>query len=270
MAARSRSWAAGVVGDGDRGADDPRGAAAFGHVGEEHRGAGIDELGVEVAGLAGGGGEVPGVDEQVHERARRRLQHGPLEPERRRAGPRQRARIGESQQAGVDARSEVLDRCAGRRGRLGAGEGGAEVAGAADEVVEQVLHRPVRARRRPVELVGSDPGGDPDRIGGGSAVEVDGFGLAHHAAPRFRRPKFSCSAITTGGQVRAHRPGRQPAPVRAVDLISWVARQRNPAIGSVIDRSEPQSCCARLTPWKRHRSLECVPSRSRFQRSPSA
>ena len=55
---------------------------------------------------------------------------------------------------------------------LGA-ERGRQVAGAAGEVVEQVLHRPVRARRRVAELLGPHPCSHLQRPGRRGSVHVD-------------------------------------------------------------------------------------------------
>ena len=51
----------------------------FGHLRHEHRHAGVDQLAVQCAVLIGRGGEIPRVDQVVHERARRRQADRPRE-----------------------------------------------------------------------------------------------------------------------------------------------------------------------------------------------
>ena len=104
---------------------------------------------------------------------------GPVEPERRLAGPRPGIRILQVGQTRGHAVAQVHRRRSRRRGQLAPGEGGAEVAGAADEVVEQRLHVPVRARGRQVQLVLADGFGDGDRPFGGAAVQIGRVVIKH-------------------------------------------------------------------------------------------
>jgi hypothetical protein len=158
----------------DGGADDAGLAAALGHLGEEHGAARVDQGRVEVGVLAGRPGQVPGVDQHVHERTGDGLADRPLEAERGGAGPLERTGVRQPLEDGGDAGPVV------RRGRPGGGDGcpavhrGQQVLGAADHVVEQRLDVPLAARRGQPELFGGDALGHLDRPAGRRAVEVDG------------------------------------------------------------------------------------------------
>ena len=72
----------GVIADFDGWADDSGRASPFGHVGQEHRGTRVDESGVEFLVLTGGTGQVPRVDQHIHEGPGHCLRDGPFEAER--------------------------------------------------------------------------------------------------------------------------------------------------------------------------------------------
>jgi hypothetical protein len=93
------------------------------------------------------------VDQGVHERAGHRIVDRPLEAQRRHARPLARAGFSQAGQDLVDGLPVVGGSTAGARLGNAAGERGEQVAGTADHVVDEVLHRPLLARRRETQLV---------------------------------------------------------------------------------------------------------------------
>ena len=142
----------------------------------------LDQLGVELAVLAGRGGQVPGVDQGVHEGAGGRVCHRPLEAERRPAPPLQDSRACECIEHLRHTRSVVRDRRrSGSPGRSLARRAEQVVRGS-DHVLDELLDRPLRARGRAVQLLGPHTAQHLRGPGCGPFEERQGLCLVKHDA----------------------------------------------------------------------------------------